>query len=336
MLKIVNNTVPSVLDKLGYTKKDRESIIQYIDQHDTIEGAPDLQKKHLPIFDCAFKPAKGSRFIHHMGHLRMMGAVQPFLSGAISKTVNMPHEATVEDIEKAYMEAWKLQLKSVALYRDGCKRTQPLNTSLDKDNGLTKQTTTAVQTVRKPYRRRLPDERQALTHKFNINGHEGYITVGLYEEGKPGEIFLTMAKEGSVVSGLMDGFATAISLALQYGVPLKILVNKFAHTRFEPSGMTNNPQILFAKSITDYIFRWLASKFLSEEDKIAVGVRPDGAPSESSGPIPTDPEVFNGLTIADDANPSPETLDAFSFRAQDDAPPLLGMRLHHDPERFVL
>ena len=232
----------------------------------------------------------------------------------------MPREATVEDIEKAYTEAWKLHLKSVALYRDGCKRTQPLNTSLDEDNG-NERDGIVVKTVRKPYRRRLPDERHALTHKFNINGHEGYITVGLYEEGTPGEIFLTMAKEGSVVSGLMDGFATAISLALQYGVPLKILVNKFAHTRFEPAGMTNNPKILFAKSITDYIFRWLASKFLSEEEKLAVGVRPQGTPAESGEPAPADPEVFNGLAMVEEANPAPETLDAFSFHAQEDAPP---------------
>jgi ribonucleoside-diphosphate reductase alpha chain len=192
-----------------------------------------------------------------MGHVRMMGAVQPFLSGAISKTVNLPTNATVEDIEQAYLESWKLGLKAVAVYRDGCKRSQPLNTSKKEEpklEALPVDTPGAV-------RRRLPDERRSITHKFSIGGHEGYLTVGMYDDGTPGELFVVMAKEGSVVSGLMDSFATSVSLALQYGVPLRVLVDKFSHTRFEPSGFTGNPDIPIAKSITDYIFRWLSLKF---------------------------------------------------------------------------
>jgi ribonucleoside-diphosphate reductase alpha chain len=221
-----------------------------------------LKPEHLPVFDCAFKPAKGERSIHWMGHLKMMGAVQPFLSGAISKTVNLPNAATVEDIEQAYLEAWKLGLKAVAVYRDGCKRSQPLNTQKDAQAGLPALVPTEAAVVR----RRLPDERQAITHKFSIGGHEGYLTVGMYEDGTPGELFIVMAKEGSVVSGLMDSFATAVSLALQYGVPLQVLADKFSHTRFEPSGFTGNPQIPIAKSIVDYIFRWLSLKFLPSQE----------------------------------------------------------------------
>jgi ribonucleoside-diphosphate reductase alpha chain len=216
-----------------------------------------LKEEHLPVFDCAFKPLNGVRSIHYMGHLRMMGAVQPFLSGAISKTVNMPEDATVDDVEEAYLEAWKLGLKALAIYRDGSKRSQPLNTSLKE----AKQAEAS-----KPVRRRLPDERQSITHKFSVAGHDGYLTVGMYDDGTPGEIFVRMAKQGSVVSGLMDTVATAISVALQYGVPLKVLVDKFSHSRFEPSGFTNNPQIPIAKSIVDYIFRWLGQKFMKSEE----------------------------------------------------------------------
>ncbi|MGB8930227.1 MAG: vitamin B12-dependent ribonucleotide reductase [Anaeromyxobacteraceae bacterium] len=260
VLKIVNNTVPLALRRLGYSEQAVADVLQFIDETETIEGAPDLRPEHLPVFDCAFKPANGSRTIQYMGHIRMMGAVQPFLSGAISKTVNMPTNATPADIEQAYVEAWKLGLKAIAVYRDGCKRSQPLNTAKDKKQ--------AVAVVEEPRlaRRRLPDERRAVTHKFSIGGHEGYMTVGMYDDGSPGELFVTMAKEGSVVSGLMDSFATSISMALQYGVPLKILADKFSHTRFEPSGFTGNPDIPIAKSITDYIFRWLSLKFLPSED----------------------------------------------------------------------
>ena len=268
MLKIVNQTVPQALEKLGYPQTQAQDIITYLDKHETIEGAPHLKPEHLPVFDCAFKPAKGQRSIHWMGHLKMMGATQPFLSGAISKTVNMPSDAAVEDIEKAYLEAWKMGLKAVAVYRDGCKRTQPLNTSKDKVKDtkavVAEPALVAVRDA-SAMRRRLPDERRAITHKFSIGGHEGYMTVGMYEDGTPGELFCVMAKEGSVVSGLMDSFATAVSLALQYGVPLQVLVDKFSHTRFEPSGFTGNPNIPIAKSIIDYIFRWLALKFLPSE-----------------------------------------------------------------------
>ncbi len=268
MIKIVNQTVPLALARLGYEKDEVQAIVEYIDENDTIEGAPGLRDEHLPVFDCAFKPAHGQRSIHWKGHLKMLAAAQPFISGAISKTINMPEDSTVEDVTSAYLEGWKLGLKAVAIYRDGCKRSQPLSTR--RDEGAT--APAARPEERRAVRVKLADERQAITHKFSISEHEGYITVGMYENGQPGEIFLTMAKEGSTISGLMDAFATAISIALQYGVPLQTLVDKFSHTRFEPSGLTHTPEIPFAKSITDYIFRWLASKFLSREEKVAAGV----------------------------------------------------------------
>ncbi|MEW6434606.1 MAG: vitamin B12-dependent ribonucleotide reductase [Myxococcota bacterium] len=264
MLKIVNQTVPPALAKLGYSSTETDAIVSYLDKHDTIEGAPYLKAEHLPVFDCAFKPARGTRSIHYMGHIKMMAATQPFLSGAISKTVNLPNEATVEDIERAYLESWRAGLKAVAVYRDGCKRSQPLNTA--KEAKKVEAAAVAPQVVvERVARMRLPDERRAITHKFSIAGHEGYLTVGMYENGQPGEVFITMAKEGSTVSGLMDSFATAISLSLQYGVPLQVLVDKFSHTRYEPAGFTNNPDLPIAKSLTDYIFRWLALKFLPQE-----------------------------------------------------------------------
>ncbi len=366
MIKIVNNTVPGALFKLGYSDADVQAIVSYIDATGTIEGAPHIKPEHLAVFDCSFKPAKGTRSIHYLGHLKMMAATQPFLSGAISKTVNLPHECTVEDIAETYVEAWRLGLKAVAIYRDGSKGVQVLNTSQDEkkkvsdplisaaaDRVLTslaagvdtrspefaadlktleaslthkvsdrlevsaKSIAAAAQAFEaaiikaaagkpandvsaigatpampalattygspqasvspnaqfpdladqnkppKAIRHRLPEERASLTHKFSLAGHEGYITVGLYPSGEPGEIFIRMAKEGSTVSGLMDSFATAVSLALQHGVPLRVLVEKFAHTRFEPSGWTGNEQIGYAKSIMDYIFRWLQLRFLS-------------------------------------------------------------------------
>jgi ribonucleoside-diphosphate reductase alpha chain len=303
LMKIVNGTVPMALGKLGYTQPEIEAISHYIDEDETIEGAPFLKDEHLPVFDCAFKPAKGERSIHHMGHIKMMGATQPFISGAISKTVNVPREATVEEIERAYLESWRLGAKAISIYRDGSKRTQPLNTSkagvADTRNaiggvGACLQTgpgrpedgpleilREVVKIVETPKRRKLPDERNAITHKFDIAGHEGYITVGLFEDGTPGEIFLVMAKEGSTISGFADAFAQAISYALQYGVPLQALVDKFSHARFEPSGMTKNPEIRFAKSIVDYIFRWLATKFLSPEAQYRAGVNIE-QPAESS------------------------------------------------------
>ncbi len=274
LIKIVNNVVPTALFRLGYTEVEASEIVNWIDQNGTIEGAPHLKPEHLPVFDCSLKPANGQRAIHWMGHVRMMAAVQPFISGAISKTVNMPEESTVEDIEKAYIEAWRLGLKSIAIYRDGSKHVQPLNTAgAKKESAAASQQPEKAETVApatgperpKAHRRKLPDERRAITHKFSVGGHEGYLTVGLYEDGQPGEIFITMAKEGSTVSGLMDSFATAVSLALQYGVPLKVLCDKFSHTRFEPSGYTPNPEIKYAKSVMDYIFRWLALKFLPRD-----------------------------------------------------------------------
>jgi ribonucleoside-diphosphate reductase alpha chain len=267
MMKIVNNTIPEALSRLGYTAQQAKEILAHIDQTDSIEGAPHLKEEHLPIFDCAFKAKNGTRTIHYIGHLRMMSAVQPFISGAISKTVNMPNESTVADIEKVYLEGWKMGLKAIAIYRDGSKRQQALTTSKEKDASKKVVAETVV-----PRRRRLPDERRAITHKFQIGSHKGYITVGLYDDGKPGELFVTMAKEGSVISGLMDSFAAAVSIGLQYGVPMPVLVNKFVHMRFEPSGFTSNPNIRVAKSIVDYIFRWMALKFLGTEDQKKVGI----------------------------------------------------------------
>jgi ribonucleoside-diphosphate reductase alpha chain len=271
-IKIVNQTVPEALRRLDYNPDQVAAIVQYIDENGTIEGAPHLKDEHLAVFDCAFKPASGTRTIHWLGHLRMMAATQPFLSGAISKTVNCPNDATPEDMASAYIDAWKMGLKAVAIYRDGSKRTQPLNTSLSQ---------TASGKKDKPGRRHLPDERQSITHKFSVGGHEGYLTVGMYDDGSAGELFVTMAKEGSVVSGLMHAMAEATSIALQYGVPLKVLVNKFSHTRFEPAGFTNNPQIPMAKSIVDYIFRWMAAKFIPETADQDVSARTDAVTAMS-------------------------------------------------------
>ncbi len=360
MIKIVNNTVPAALFKLGYSTDDVNAIVSYIDATGTIEGAPGIKPEHLSVFDCSFKPAKGTRSIHYMGHIKMMAATQPFLSGAISKTVNLPTEATVEDVAEAYAESWRQGIKAVAIYRDGSKGTQPLNTSIDtkkeaspldavvnrvlshlsasqpaaeadlkalethasdKIEVSAKQLLAVTQTFDKALheiaaaaavpvltvapsfaaaeptreeqdlnappravRHRLQEERASITHKFNIAGHEGYITVGLYPNGQPGEIFIRMAKEGSTVSGLMDAFATSVSLALQHGVQLKVLCEKFAHTRFEPSGWTGNEQIGYAKSLMDYIFRWLNLRFLSgEQMTLFAGLAPK-APALPASP----------------------------------------------------
>jgi ribonucleoside-diphosphate reductase alpha chain len=300
VMKIVNQSVPGVLKKLGYAPAEVQGILKYVDEKEMIEGAPNLKEEHIPIFDCAFPPANGQRSIHYMGHVKMMAAVQPFLSGAISKTVNMPTDATVEEISNAYLESWQMGLKAVAVYRDGCKRSQPLSTS----KGEAK----LADAEPRPARRKLPDERKSITHKFSIAGHEGYITVGMYEDGKPGEIFLVMAKEGSTISGLMDAFATSISMALQYGVPLEALVEKFSHVRFEPSGFTKNAEIPYAKSITDYIFRWLATKFMPVEEQQAVGVQN------------ADANKASGLGVLAKSSES-EPRASLGFRAQSDAPP---------------
>ncbi len=277
MMKIVNQTVPRALKRLGYDDAAIEGIRTFIDKHDTIEGAPGMRDEDLPVFDCAFPPKNGKRTIHHLAHLRMMSAVQPFLSGAISKTVNMPESSTVEDIAQTYMTGWKLGLKAVAIYRDGSKRSQPLNTSKEGKEKAKASEPGAVHAATpggngskaRPLRRRMPATRRSITHKFDIAGHEGYLTVGLYDDNSPGELFITMAKEGSTVGGLMDSFGTAISLCLQYGVPVKTLVEKFAHSRFEPSGFTKNPDIPIAKSLTDYIFRWMGQTFLDKRDETA-------------------------------------------------------------------
>jgi ribonucleoside-diphosphate reductase alpha chain len=320
LMKIVNNTVPMALEKLGYTQAQIKDIVGYIDEQETIEGAPHLKDKDLAVFDCAFRPARGVRSIHYMGHIKMIGAVQPFISGAISKTINVPKEATVEQIEQAYIDAWRLGAKAVSIYRDGSKRTQPLNTS-KADSG---RAAGEAPPDTAPRRHRLADERQSITHKFDIAGHEGYITVGLYEDGQPGELFLTMAKEGSTISGFADAFAQAISYALQYGVPLQDLVDKFSHVRFEPSGMTKNPDIRFAKSIVDYIFRWLAVKFLSPEAQYRAGVNnrdevasPEQLVLDVRAAVPSEPEPARGTPPARGSSPS-------SFAAiqnQEDAPP---------------
>jgi ribonucleoside-diphosphate reductase alpha chain len=367
MIKIVNNTVPAALFKLGYSNTEVNAIVSYIDATGTIEGAPGIKPEHLPVFDCSFKPAKGTRSIQYMGHIKMMAAAQPFLSGAISKTVNLPHEATVEDVAEAYAESWRQGIKAVAIYRDGSKGTQPLNTSMDakkepsaldaigtrvlasiaagqpaadadmkaleakisdKLEVTAKQMIAAAgafskamdeiakaaavpvikatppppapvapppQDLKAPpraVRHRLPEERASITHKFSLAGHEGYITVGLYPTGQPGEIFIKMAKEGSTVSGLMDSFATAISLALQHGVPLRVLCEKFAHTRFEPSGWTGNEQIGYAKSLMDYIFRWLNLRFLSGTQlSLFAGLAPQAPQLPASPTILMDPEM---------------------------------------------
>jgi len=286
MLKMVNNTVPGALRRLGYDSKEVQAIVEYLESEDTVEGAPDLRDEHLPVFDCAFKPAKGSRTIAPEGHLRMMGAVQPFLSGAISKTINMPSDTTPDDVLESFMLAWRLGLKAVAIYRDGCKRTQPLNTSREGDKKTADAPALAIAEARaaaaapatvvapefQPVRRRLPADCRSIRHKFDVAGHEGYIHVGFFEDGTPGEIFIKMAKEGSTISGLMDTIATLTSMSLQYGVPLDALVSKFGHVRFEPSGFTKNPEIPYAKSLTDYIFRFLGVRFMSADKRTQVGL----------------------------------------------------------------
>jgi ribonucleoside-diphosphate reductase alpha chain len=292
VMKIVNNTVPAALCKLGYQENQVEAITRYIDENGTIEAAPFIRPEHLAVFDCALKAQRGARSIHHMGHIKMMSAVQPFVSGAISKTVNVPEHITVQEIMETYMQAWKMGVKAIAIYRDNSKCTQPLTAGKGK-SASKKGETSAF----RPVRRKLPAERRAITHKFAIAGHEGYITVGMYDEGQPGEIFLVMAKEGSTISGLMDSFATAISLALQYGVPLKVLIDKFAHVRFEPSGHTGNPEVPFAKSIVDYIFRWLAAKFLPREEQVLAGVqvRDNTAGATASPTSAGDPDPLSAL-----------------------------------------
>src|SRR6185436_3081697 len=319
LMKIVNQTVPMALRRLGYSQPQIDAIVDFIDKNETIEGAPGLKDSHLPVFDCAFKAAKGRRSIHYMGHIKMMGATQPFISGAISKTVNVPKEATVEDICQAYIQSWKLGAKAISIYRDGSKRTQPLNTSKDKTPAEVALAAAAA-LVTQPTRRKLPDERKAITHKFDIAGHEGYITVGLFDNGQPGEIFLVMAKEGSTISGFADAFAQAISYALQYGVPLQDLVDKFSHVRFEPSGMTKNPDVRFAKSIVDYIFRWMAAKFLSPEAQFRAGVNNREEAEATPEQLPLDAAAAAGASPTG-AITSKARSSFAAIKNQEDAPP---------------
>jgi len=319
MIKIVNNTTEEALARLGYDEDQRKAIVEYIDREETIEGAPGLSDEHLPVFDCAFRAANGTRSIHYMGHIRMMSAAQPFISGAISKTVNQPADASVEDVENAYMEAWKAGLKAIAVYREGCKRTQPVSTS-KTDPGLQRaQATAAAQTL---VRRKLPDERHSLTHKFSVGGHEGYIHVGLYDSGEPGEIFIRMAKEGSTISGLMDSFATAVSLALQHGVPLRLLVDKFSRMRFEPSGFTGNPELPRATSVMDYLFRWLGAKFLRSESE-AEGTE-EAKPAESAAPAVAASSspvvVIEQIAQTVQTSVKPSTPSMYGFLVRTDAP----------------
>ncbi len=347
MMKIVNRTVPEALARLGYNDAEAEAIVAYVNENDTIEGAPALRNDHLEVFDCAFKPHNGERSIHHEGHIRMMAACQPFVSGAISKTVNLPEHATVDDIYAAYVMGWELGLKAVAIYRENSKRSQPLSTqkggntqramSASGDGALTAEPElvepVAERVVYRPVRKRLPDERPSITHKFSIAGHEGYLHVGQYPDtGMPGEIFITMAKQGSTISGVMDAFATSISLALQYGVPLEDLVEKFSHMRFEPAGFTNNRQIPIAKSITDYIFRYLSLKYLGVQQADPV-VDPNHAVAEAverSGPAQDAEQASLFPTAAAPAPLVGATIEAYAgaaaggsrsaFRNQEDAP----------------
>ncbi len=361
MLKIVNRTVPAAMTKLGYDEPSIRGVLDYIDAHDTIEGAPGVKDEHLPVFDCAFAPPQGGRSIHYRGHLNMMAAVQPFLSGAISKTCNMPNDATVEDICKTYLEGWKLGLKALAIYRDGSKGSQPVSTksesneaakALVREAGLTAElaaalavvedlrpkssSTTTTVVTNQPRRERLPHTRRSLTHKFDIQGHEGYINVGFYPDGRPGELFITMAKEGSTIGGLMDVLGTSISIGLQYGVPLEVFVNKFAHSRFEPAGFTKNPDIPIAKSIADYIFRWLGMEFI---EGYREANSPNRGAAEEPAPIVAAPAVkVNGqrtATIADlehaeavmGTNPHP--------KAQPIQPQVLEPRLSEQDRQFA-
>jgi len=290
MLKIVNRGVQDALRRLGYAEPDIAAIAAHVEKFDTIEDTQDngatvrsgLKPEHLPVFDCAFKPFRGKRSISYMAHLKMMAAAQPFISGAISKTVNLPHECSVEDIQDAYVKAWQMGLKCVAIYRDGSKRSQPLNTRKTNEGGdanalalrikdLEAEIAKLKKEAGQPLRRRLPETCTAITHKFDVAGHEGYLTVGLFDDGKPGELFITMAKEGSTIGGLMDCVGTLTSLALQYGVPLEALMRKFAHQRFEPSGYTKNPEIRNASSIIDYVFRWLALQFIPGYREASLG-----------------------------------------------------------------
>ncbi|MDP9236387.1 MAG: vitamin B12-dependent ribonucleotide reductase [Chloroflexota bacterium] len=308
MIKMVNQTVPRALGHLGYSPAKVEAIVAHIDTTGTVEGAPDIEAQHLPVFDCAFKPENGVRSIHHMGHIKMMAATQPFISGAISKTVNLPNEASIEDVADTYLEAWRHGIKAIAIYRDGSKNVQPLSTSNPQASA-----DSSPEAPAKPVRRKMSDTRASVTHKFSIEGHDGYITVGLYDDGTPGEIFLSMAKQGSTVSGLMEAFGRAVSYALQYGVPVGDLVRNFSHMRFEPMGRTENRDIPVAQSIIDYVFRWLASRYMSPEEAYEVGVMtPEIKAALAAGQYP--------LPFAGSVAPATGDHDGTHLTAQGSAP----------------
>jgi ribonucleoside-diphosphate reductase alpha chain len=354
MLKIPNRTVPQALERLGYDAPTIGGILAYLERNDTIEGAPSLRDEHLAVFDCAFKPLKGQRAIHYMAHLTMMSAAQPFISGAISKTVNMPRESTVEDIMQTYLEGWRLGLKAVAIYRDGSKESQPLSTETEsskqtkKDVGPSVDVSASVPKLAAthdaagkliqqdliamgPRRERLPDTRKSLTHKFSIGGHEGYVIVGFYEDGRPGELFINMAKEGSTIGGLMDTIGVLTSLALQYGVPLDALVRKFEHARFEPNGFTRNADIPMAKSVVDYVFRWLGMNYVPGYREANAPKRPadeanGGAlpPPTDSGPMVALSERPAGATFVAEpraVETAPDAAHTWLADLQSDAPP---------------
>jgi len=312
LIKIVNNTVPQALMKLGYTPEQSSEIVSYIDKNGKVEGAPYFKEEHLPVFDCSLAPQGGGRSISWTGHVRMMAAAQPFLSGAISKTINMPEESTVEDISNAYIESWRLGLKAVAIYRDNSKRSQPLSAAKDAKKEEKKAeaapTAGAVEPMQRELfaraqREKMPYERASVTHKFSVSGHEGYITVGMYDDGRPGEVFIKMAKEGSTLSGVMDGLALTISLGLQYGVPLKVFVDKLLNTRFEPSGITANPNIRFVSSVLDYIARWMGGRFISA-DYLKLNGEHAAAPSVSGRPV----LVSSAISAGSGASWTPEPL----------------------------
>jgi ribonucleoside-diphosphate reductase alpha chain len=331
-MTIVNRTVPLALSTLGYTEQQIEQIEAHLSEHATILGAPGLAEEHLPVFDVAV----GERAISHMGHLKMMGAVQPFISGAISKTVNLPESATVEDIADAYTQAWRLGIKALAIYRDGSKTAQALRTDAQKAkagvdgtqdiDAIVDAAVTKALAEAGPRRKRMPRERQSITHKFSIGGHEGYITAGMYEDGSVGEIFLTdIGKEGSTLRGMMNSFATAISIALQYGVPLETLVQKFSYMRFEPEGITGNPEIPFAKSMPDYIMRWLASRFLDTDAQEELGILTPAVRARKAAQ-----EAAQSVVSSDTAGPEASAAGGESLPATTaltDSPPVVPARL---------
>ena len=306
VIKIVNNTVPEALMRLGYTPEQTSEIVSHIDKNGKIDGAPYLKEEDVPVFDCSLAPAGGGRSIAWTGHVKMMAAAQPFLSGAISKTINMPEESTLEDIMKAYIESWKLGLKAVAIYRDNSKRSQPLSAAGKKKAEAAVEEPVQRELFSRAQREKMPVERASVTHKFSVGGHEGYLTVGMYEDGRPGELFIKMAKEGSTLSGVMDGLALTVSLGLQYGVPLKVFVDKLVNTRFEPSGISANPNIRFATSVLDYIARWLGGKFISSDYL------------KLNGTTVGDKVGFNGLHNSAAAGTAPlRTSEAISYSPRD-------------------